>query len=230
MKTKLIFSLCMLGGLTLAILAMYLFQQPVLEQEALQMQTDALLESIEQGERAITLDKSVDKGKVDFYDQPDEVDVIPISFTVVNDEESIGSSDSTGNQISGLGVLEIPAIDLKMPVAYGAGESQLKVSAGWIPQTATIGSYGNAVIAGHRNYSYGSHFNRLGEVAVGDSIRYTTVDGEEMSFIVVETLEVLPSDPVAFEQKSDVQMLTLYTCTPVRTATHRLLVRATRVA
>ena len=65
---------------------------------------------------------------------------------------------------------------------------------------------------------------------MGAAVTYTPAGGEPMQFIVVETLEVPPGDPVAFEQPEGVQMLTLYTCTPVRSATHRLLVRATRVA
>ncbi|MCP1109701.1 sortase [Ohessyouella blattaphilus] len=85
---------------------------------------------------------------------------------------------------------------------------------------------GEAVIAGHRNYDYGSHFNRLGEIEVGDEIGYQPKDGGAMRFRVYEILEIIPGDQAAFEQPADKSIITLLTCTPIRTATHRLLVRA----
>jgi sortase A len=100
---------------------------------------------------------------------------------------------------------------------------------GHVPQTAAIGSVGNAVIAGHRSYTDGEHFNRLGEAQTGDIIRYVSIEGVEMLFEVDEILEIVPGDQTAFEQPEDRAMITLYTCTPIRTASHRLLVRATRV-
>lgn len=126
-----------------------------------------------------------------------------------------------------IGILSIPKIDARLPVTAGVSEEQLKISEGWVMQTAMIGSVGNAVIAGHRSYTYGKHFNRLGELETGDEIFYTAADGEEMCFSVSEILTVLPDDPAVFAAPSQgTAQLTLYTCTPVRVATHRLLVRA----
>ena len=129
-----------------------------------------------------------------------------------------------------IGILSIPKIDARLPVTAGVSEEQLKISEGWVMQTALIGSGGNAVIAGHRSYTYGKHFNRLGELEAGDEIFYTAVDGTEMCFAVSEILTVLPDDPAVFDAPPEgASQLTLYTCTPVKVATHRLLVRALRV-
>lgn len=129
-----------------------------------------------------------------------------------------------------IGILSIPKIDARLPVAAGVSKEQLKVSEGWVMQTAMIGSGGNAVIAGHRSYTYGMHFNRLGEMEVGDEIFFASADGVEMCFAVNEILTVLPDDPVVFDSPPEgTAQLTLYTCTPVKVATHRLLVRAVRV-
>ena len=201
-------------------------------QKKLDEQSTILLEKMESGQTAdLRLDESIQTETLDFYQQPEENDVVTVEMNAVQHSEFKEAAEKTSQgEVSGIGVLKIDKIDLKMPVTYGAGSHQLKVAAGWVPETASIGSYGNAVIAGHRNYTKGSHFNRLGEMAVGDVIGYTPLDGKEMRFVVTEILEALPGDSVAFEQTTDVQMLTLYTCTPVRTATHRLLVRATRVS
>lgn len=129
-----------------------------------------------------------------------------------------------------IGILSIPKIDARLPVTAGVSEEQLKISEGWVMQTALIGSGGNAVIAGHRSYTYGKHFNRLGELEAGDEIFYTAADGTEMCFAVSEILTVLPDDPAVFDAPTEgASQLTLYTCTPVKVATHRLLVRALRV-
>lgn len=223
-------AILILAGLIAGGFGLFFMLQPGNEQEALDLQSVALMDSIEQGESRITLNKPLIAAKIDYYDAPEEQDLIPLEGVLPVSEEEAAQDQAGAQQITGMGILEIEKIDLKMPVSYGAGDKQLKVSAGWIPQTAQIGGFGNAVIAGHRNYAYGSHFNRLGELSVGDAIQYSSIDGETMQFIIVETLEVLPSDPVAFEQDENVQMLTLYTCTPIRSATHRLLVRAVRVA
>lgn len=133
-------------------------------------------------------------------------------------------------ETAGIGILAIPKIDAELPVTAGVSEEQLKVSEGWLVQSSPIGSKGNAVIAGHRSYTYGRHFNRLGELEAGDEIFYTGTEGERMRFIVNEILVTEPEDPAVFDLPPEGgAQLTLYTCTPVRTASHRLIVRAGRV-
>jgi len=129
----------------------------------------------------------------------------------------------------GIGILEIDKISLKLPVVEGVTEDCLKTAVGRVPETAFIGETGNAVIAGHRSYTYGEYFNRLGEMETGDIIIYTPKDGESMTFEVFEVTEITPGDQIAFIQPEDESIITLYTCTPVRTATHRLLVRAIKI-
>lgn len=129
-----------------------------------------------------------------------------------------------------IGILSIPKIDARLPVTAGVSEEQLKVSEGWVRQTDIIGSEGNAVIAGHRSYTFGRHFNRLEELETGDEILFTTKEGETIPFVVDEILTADPDDPAVFALPPDGEArLTLYTCTPVKIATHRLIVRALRL-
>ncbi len=131
---------------------------------------------------------------------------------------------------SEIGILTIPRIEAELPVTAGVSEKQLKISEGWVMQTDMVGSVGNAVIAGHRSYTSGLHFNRLDELEAGDEILFTAADGEAMRFIVEETLTVDPDDPAVFSLPQEGRaQLTLYTCTPIRKATHRLIVRALRL-
>lgn len=132
--------------------------------------------------------------------------------------------------VDGIGILRISKINMKLPIVAGVSEEQLKTTAGWVTQTAPIGEIGNAVIAGHRSYTYGRHFNRLGELDIGDFIEYDTINGIPMTFKVTTILTVEPDDPVIFEHTPvGTAQLTLCTCTPISTGTHRLIIRAERM-
>ena len=133
------------------------------------------------------------------------------------------------NAIYGIGILTIDAIGLQLPIAEGVDETTLRIAPGRVPQTAQIGETGNAVIAGHRNYAHGSMFNRLGELEYGDIVQYQARNGEKMEFVVFEIAVIEPHDQVAFLQPVNDAIITLYTCTPIRTATHRLIIRAQRI-
>jgi len=131
--------------------------------------------------------------------------------------------------ITPIGILTIESIDLRLPVMDGTCEPELRIAPGRVPQTAQVGEIGNAVIAGHRNYTYGAMFNRLGEVGIGDTIQFQAMSGEIMFFEVFEVLEITPDNQIAFIQTQNESIITLYTCTPIRVATHRLLVRAIKI-
>lgn len=224
--------------LAAVLLAIWLFASPALEMRERTKQQDALLDSITTGDGTITVPDNFITDDVDFYDDGPEApqeeaifflppDTVATEYT--EDAESDEAAAQDSGVITGLGVLTIDSIDVKLPVAEGVSTAQLKIAVGHVPQTAAIGDIGNAVIAGHRSYEDGQFFNRLGEVQTGDIIQYQPKDGEVMTFVVDEILEIVPGDQSAFEQPEDKAQITLYTCTPIRTATHRLLVRATRI-
>lgn len=131
--------------------------------------------------------------------------------------------------IHGIGILTIESINLRLPIAEGVEYATLRIAPGRVPQTGQVGETGNAVIAGHRNYAFGSMFNRLGELEIGDVVGFQARSGEEMLFEVFEIAVIEPSDQIAFIQPVNDSIITLYTCTPIRTATHRLIIRAQRI-
>jgi len=133
------------------------------------------------------------------------------------------------NAIQGIGILTIERINLTLPIAEGVEYATLCIAPGRVTQTAQIGEIGNAVIAGHRNYAFGSMFNRLGELEIGDIVQYQARNGEMMEFVVFEIAVIEPHDQIAFLQPVNDSIITLYTCTPIRTATHRLIIRAQRI-
>lgn len=224
MTRKVKIALLVSAALAATLAGLFCFTAPHLERTKMKAEQEKLLISIAAGDGQLMLHPDLG---LNFYDTTG-MDVIVLDPQGETIEPTETAEISEPQVAGGIGVLTIDKIDATLPVTDGVSRAQLKIAEGWVPQTAPIGETGNAVIAGHRSYTYGEHFNRLGELAEGDTIRYTTKDGEEMTFTVTELLTVLPGDTAAFTQPEDTAMLTLYTCTPIRTATHRLLVRAER--
>ena len=124
-----------------------------------------------------------------------------------------------------LAVLTIPSIDLEVAVREGIGSYSLKYSVGHYPLSAMPGEADNCVILGHRNYTYGEFFNRLDELNAGDTIIIER-SGVVYTYVVTEKFIVEPSDTYVLNPAGEAT-LTLITCTPIRVATHRLIVRCT---
>ncbi|MBQ6271767.1 MAG: class D sortase [Clostridiales bacterium] len=138
------------------------------------------------------------------------------------------ANSSSGSEyiLTSYGTIEIPSIGLELPVWDGAGVIELRYGAGRMPLSCEAGSPGNLVIFGHRMRRYGSIFNRLGEVSIGDAITVTR-NGSSFSYIVDQIVTIEPSEIsyyISREDEGDACVITLITCTPVGVGTQRLLV------
>ena len=125
-----------------------------------------------------------------------------------------------------LGRLEIPRLDLEVMVSRGTSSRVLRRGAGYITSTALPGAEGNVAIAGHRD----RHFRPLKDVAPGDEVLLTTVDGT-FRYRVTWTRVVDPTD-VHVLDPTDEPALTLVTCYPfyfVGNAPDRFIVRARQI-
>ncbi len=122
-----------------------------------------------------------------------------------------------------LGIMEIEKIGLVVTLAEGTDNKSITLSVGHFPKTAMPGQVGNFAVVGHRSYRYGAYFNRLDELESGDIVRVKTVDGV-FSYAVDSKMVVEPTDTWVLEP-SETATMTLVTCTPIRTATHRLIIK-----
>lgn len=127
-----------------------------------------------------------------------------------------------------IAILRIPSIDSENPVREGVSKSVLSDSLGHDMSTALPGTEGNSVIAGHRNYTFGKFFNRLDEVEVDDLI-YVDTATQTYTYAVTEIKTVEPDDLSVLEPVEGKEQLTLYTCTPIYIASHRLVIIAERI-
>jgi sortase A len=141
--------------------------------------------------------------------------------------------------------LWIPALDLRAPVVaitpreidLGSQRvAQLDVpnafAAGWNALSAPVGLPGNTVLVGHNN-EFGEVFRNLDRLAVGDEIMLFT-GASERRYLATEVV-TLPEEArpladrlanAAWIAPSADERLTLVTCWPYFTNTHRLVVVA----
>lgn len=122
-----------------------------------------------------------------------------------------------------LGILEIEKIDLIVTLAEGTDNKSITLSVGHFPKTAMPGQVGNCSIVGHRSYRYGAYFNRLDELEAGDLVKIKTVDG--VFTYSIDSKTVVEPTEVSVLEPTENATITLVTCTPIRSATHRLIVK-----
>ncbi len=124
--------------------------------------------------------------------------------------------------------LFIPRIELEEPI-YGGGEESLSKGIWRVAHTSTPDRGGNTVLVGHR-FTYKNPAGvlyHLDKVQVDDPITVHW-QGEVYNYRVAET-RVVPADELSVESDTQQPRLTVYTCTPIWSVTHRLVVVATPV-
>ncbi|PHV69401.1 sortase [Sporanaerobium hydrogeniformans] len=122
-----------------------------------------------------------------------------------------------------IGILYIPKIALEVALCEGVSNKTLKYAVGHFPDTALPAATGNCAIIGHRNYTYGEFFNRLDELEQNDEIQIF-YEGYTITYKVSSSKIVQPEEIEVLEQGTEKE-ITLITCTPISTGTHRLVVK-----
>ena len=133
-----------------------------------------------------------------------------------------------GNGI--MGYVEIPAIDVLLPICHGVGEDSLERGAGHLPSTSLpIGGKGtHTVISAHSGMATARMFTDLEQLEAGD-VFYLHVLAETLSYEVDQILVVKPYQIDAHKIDRGQDYVTLITCTPYGVNSHRLLVRGHRI-
>lgn len=152
-------------------------------------------------------------------------------------EDAKAPEDEMYNQLLNLnntgmmGYLEIPKIDILLPVYHGTSESVLQSGAGHLSTTSLPvgGESSHSVLSGHRGLPSAKLFTDLNKMEIGD-VFYIKVLHHTFAYQVDQILTVLPSETQALEVEEGKDYVTLVTCTPYAINTHRLLVRGTRVS
>lgn len=129
-----------------------------------------------------------------------------------------------------MGYIEIPKINVYLPIDHGTDAVTLEHSVGHLRGTSLPigGETTHAVLSAHSGMATSKLFSDLPSLEVGDYF-YLHVLGETLAYRVEQIKTVLPGETelLAIEEGQD--YVTLITCVPFGVNTHRLLVRGTRV-
>jgi len=114
-----------------------------------------------------------------------------------------------------IGVLEIPAMELTMPVYLGASDVHLAAGAAVLGNTSAPigGDDTNCVIAGHRGWKGADYFRHIDRLAVGDEVRITNL-WETLIYAVTDIEIIQPHEIEKIKILQDRDLLTLVTCHP----------------
>lgn len=114
-----------------------------------------------------------------------------------------------------IGYIEIPDMDVRLPLLLGASEENMAKGATVMSQTSMPigGESTNCVIAGHRGYRGSPYFRNIQRLQVGSAV-YVTNPWETLEYTVMEIQIILPSDLDAILIQPGKDMVTLLTCHP----------------
>jgi len=129
-----------------------------------------------------------------------------------------------------MGYIQIPKLDLKVPIYHTTDEKVLQKGIGHMAGTSLpVGGKGtHAVMSGHRGLPTARLFTDLDKMAVGDKFQLNILD-KTLSYEVDQIRIVEPEDFSQLQIDPEMDYCTLFTCTPYGINTHRLLVRGHRI-
>ena len=129
-----------------------------------------------------------------------------------------------------IGYLDIPRMDIKLPLFLGATEKNMRLGAVQLTETSLPigGNNTNCVIAGHRGYFGAAMFRDIENIQIGDEI-YITNLWEKLTYRVYEMDVIDPTDTNKVMLQEGRDLITLITCHPYRHNHQRYLVYAERI-
>ncbi len=129
-----------------------------------------------------------------------------------------------------MGYLEIPKIDVALPIYHGTDEEILQIAVGHLAGTSIPvgGESTHAVLTGHTGLPSARLLTDLKDLVQGD-IFYLQIMDDTLTYEVDQIRKVLPEVTEDLQITPGEDYCTLVTCTPYGINTHRLLIRGHRV-
>lgn len=128
-----------------------------------------------------------------------------------------------------IGYLEIPKIDVYLPIYHGVEGDVLEKGIGHLPESSLPvgGRSTHCVLSGHSGLPAAKILTELDEIVPGDTF-YLHVLDETLAYEVDQIKTVLPEETDDIQIVEGKDYVTLLTCVPYGVNTHRLLVRGAR--
>ena len=215
-------------------IALMLMMYPFIANYLFEHKTDSVVDSVQQ--TAEKLDDSEQKAEIEKAMRYNESlanghVVLTDPFKEEKIEEDTAEYESLLNLTNDgvMGTVEIPSINVSLPIYHGTSDAILKKGAGHLQGTSLPvgGASTHTVITGHTGLSNAKLFTDLTELDKGD-IFFLEVMGEKLAYQVDQIKVVLPTEMDDLKIVPGEDYCTLLTCTPYGVNTHRLLVRGKR--
>lgn len=187
---------------------------------------------VSEKEAAEGIDYDAERKKAEDYNEALLPCVLPDSFALAEssgvDPVYMNTLNIAGDEI--MGSVEIPKINIKIPIYHTTEEDVLNKGAGHLEGSSLPvgGANTHAVISAHRGLPSASLFTDLDQMKVGDHFLLHVLD-ETLCYEVDKISVVKPEDTSALAVEDGQDLVTLLTCTPYGVNTERLLVRGHRV-
>ncbi|RGN87003.1 class C sortase [Blautia obeum] len=183
-------------------------------------------------EAAEGIDYDAERKKAEDYNEALLPCVLPDSFALAEssgvDPVYMNTLNIAGDEM--MGSVEIPKINIKIPIYHTTEEEVLNKGAGHLEGSSLPvgGANTHAVISAHRGLPSASLFTDLDQLKEGDHFLLHVLD-ETLCYEVDKISVVKPEDTSALAVEDGQDLVTLLTCTPYGVNTERLLVRGHRV-
>ena len=187
------------------------------------------------------VDTAIEEGKLDVSSEMERAteyneellpSILPDSFAEAeaNGTDSNYQSILNANGDGIMGYIQIPSINVKLPIFHTTSEEVLQIGVGHLEGSSLPvgGENTHSVLSAHRGLPSATLFTDLDKVQIGDDF-FLIILGEYLAY-EVDQIEVVEPDDTSLLQVEDGQDLcTLITCTPYGVNTERLMVRGHRV-
>ena len=190
-------------------------------------------DTVARKEEAGEIDYDAEWAKAQAYNEALLPSILPDSFAVAEasdepDEEYMSCLNITGDGM--MGMVEIPKIDVNLPIYHTTSEEVLEKAAGHLEGSSLPvgGKSTHAVISAHRGLPSASLFTDLDQLEEGDHFLIHVLD-DTLCYEVDQILVVEPKETESLAVEEGEDLVTLLTCTPYGVNSDRLLVRGHRV-
>ena len=187
---------------------------------------------VSEKEAAEGIDYDAERKKAEDYNEALLPCVLPDSFALAEssgvDPVYMNTLNIAGDEM--MGSVEIPKINIKIPIYHTTEEEVLNKGAGHLEGSSIPvgGANTHAVISAHRGLPSASLFTDLDQLKEGDHFLIHVLN-ETLCYEVDKISVVKPEDTSALAVEDGQDLVTLLTCTPYGVNTERLLVRGHRV-
>ena len=189
-------------------------------------------QTVSQKEASNGIDYDAELKKAEAYNEALLPSILPDSFAIAaaseEDQTYMNTLNIAGDEM--MGIVEIPKIDIKLPIYHTTEEDVLKQAAGHLEGSSLpIGGKSiHAVISAHRGLPSASLFTDLDQLKKGDHFLIHVLN-KTLCYEVDKISVVKPEETSALAVEEGEDLVTLLTCTPYGVNTERLLVRGHRV-